>query len=70
MAGYWGFARVNDLRGVWSWYLLSATLSTVGLGDVAPTLSSTRALAIFIIPAGLIIMSYGVSANGANRALW
>jgi hypothetical protein len=46
---------------VWKAYFLSATLSTVGLGDIAPTMQATRLAAVFLLPLGLIIIGFLLS---------
>jgi len=39
------------------WYFISATISTVGIGDFAPEAQLTRGFALVMIPFGLIILS-------------
>jgi hypothetical protein len=43
------------------WYFMSATISTVGLGDFAPEFMLTRAFAIIQIPFGLFIVSFALA---------
>ena len=45
--------------------LLSATLSTVGFGDVAPVSQETRAVAVVLIPFGLVIIAFVVTWSRA-----
>ena len=67
VVGYLGLAYLDDsiagrsFDGITGWYFLSATLSTVGLGDYAPEAQMTRAFAIFLIPFGLVIIGLGIS---------
>jgi len=52
-------------EGIAGWYFLSATLSTVGLGDFAPETQVGRALAVVLIPSGLVVIGLGISFSGA-----
>mmetsp|Transcript_168 Transcript_168/g.373 ORF Transcript_168/g.373 Transcript_168/m.373 type:complete len:840 (+) Transcript_168:136-2655(+) len=60
------FVLASEFDGVVSWYFLSATLSTTGFGDFAPTTQSTRAVACFMVPFGLVIISLGMSLAYAH----
>jgi len=59
--GWYLLVRPEEMNFIWGCYYLSATLSTVGFGDVAPTKHSTRLAAIFLIPFGLIIIGFLLS---------
>ena len=48
----------TPLRGM---YLVAQSVTTVGLGDVSPSSPLTRCAAIFLIPAGMVIVSFGIS---------
>ena len=39
------------------WYFLSATMTTVGIGDYAPETQLSRGFAIVMIPSGLVVLS-------------
>jgi len=60
------FVLASEFDGVVSWYFLSATLSTTGFGDFAPTTQSTRAFACCMVPFWLVIISLGMSLSYAN----
>jgi len=62
----WNFLVDTHSRSrLWKIYFLSATLSTVGLGDIAPTTQDTRLAAIFLLPLGLIIIGFVFSYSSA-----
>ena len=62
----WNFLVDNHSRSrLWKAYFLSATLSTVGLGDIAPTTQDTRLAAVFLLPLGLIIIGFLLSFSTA-----
>lgn len=63
--GYFFLARADGMRVLDSWYYLSATLTTVGIGDFAPSTQVTRAVACFLIPCGLCIVSLVISYTQA-----
>jgi len=48
-------------------YLMAATVTTVGYGDVAPTTQLTRAFAVAVIPCGLIVLGFLFSLTQAHR---
>ena len=52
---------LNDFNVMNSFYLVSETLTTVGLGDISPQAQGTRAAAIFMIPGGLVIVTFGIA---------
>jgi hypothetical protein len=39
------------------WYFLSATMTTVGIGDYAPETQLSRVFAVLMIPSGLVVLS-------------
>lgn len=62
----WNFLVDTHYRSrLWKAYFLSATLSTVGLGDIAPTTQDTRLAAVFLLPLGLIIIGFLLSYSSA-----
>ena len=62
----WNFLVDTHSRSrLWKAYFLSATLSTVGLGDIAPTTQDTRLAAVFLLPLGLIIIGFLLSYSSA-----
>jgi len=67
LLGYFLLARTSQghIGSVWSWYFLSATMSTVGLGDFAPRTQFTRGFAIILIPFGLVIIGLFMSFGSA-----
>jgi len=53
----WGLLGHNQGLGVLdSMYLLAATITTVGIGDLYPANESSRIAAIFLIPMGLVVL--------------
>jgi hypothetical protein len=53
----WGLLGYNQGLGVLdSMYLLAATITTVGIGDLYPANESSRIAAIFLIPMGLVVL--------------
>lgn len=50
--------RDGKRRAVDAAYMLSATLTTVGYGDLAPVGQGTRAAAIVLIPFGLMVLGF------------
>ena len=63
--GWYFLIHWEGMPGLWGWYFLSATLSTVGFGDVAPTLQATRLAAVFLVPMGLVIIGFLLSFQTA-----
>jgi hypothetical protein len=61
LVGFYCLARLDGMSVLDSWYFLAATLTTVGIGDYAPTKQVTRALACFLIPFGLVVVSMCIS---------
>ena len=62
----WNFLVDTHSRSrLWKAYFLSATLSTVGLGDIAPTTQDTRLAAVFLLPLGLVIIGFVFSYSSA-----
>ena len=67
--GYLLLCRLNGYDGVVAWYMLAATVSTVGYGDVAPNTQVTRGIAAVLIPCGLAILGLCISwTQAAQRA--
>jgi len=50
------------------WYFISATISTVGLGDFAPETQLTRGFAIVMMPFGIVILSQFIGAIKMTQA--
>jgi voltage-gated potassium channel Kch len=65
--GYYAICKAEGWDSATSWYFLSTTFTTVGYGDFAPTKQSTRAIAIGILPLGLIIVGFLISASQAYQ---
>jgi len=62
-------ASLDGLTGLDCWYYIVATVTTVGFGDFAPTSQSARAASLIFMPAGLVIIGFGISfATASNRA--
>lgn len=61
--GYWTMAFYDPYIAngngfaINGWYFLSATVTTVGLGDFAPSTQLGRGFAIVMVPAGLVVLS-------------
>ena len=55
----------DGLGGVDSWYLISATIMTVGLGDVSPSSPMTRSASLVMLPLGLFFLSFLIAATEA-----
>ena len=53
---YWLLTRRDGLGALDSCYFISATLSTVGYGDLAPLTQRTRLAAVFLVPLGLVVI--------------
>eukprot|EP00615_Pteridomonas_danica_P000440 CAMPEP_0114366096 /NCGR_PEP_ID=MMETSP0101-20121206/28973_1 /TAXON_ID=38822 ORGANISM="Pteridomonas danica, Strain PT" /NCGR_SAMPLE_ID=MMETSP0101 /ASSEMBLY_ACC=CAM_ASM_000211 /LENGTH=897 /DNA_ID=CAMNT_0001514893 /DNA_START=224 /DNA_END=2914 /DNA_ORIENTATION=+ len=47
-------------------YLITATLTTVGLGDVSPSKQGVRLIAILVLPYGLIIFAFVMALTAAT----
>ena len=61
-AGTVGFMATEDLALQDSIYLTIITLSTVGYGDVIPTHSSGKLIAIFLVIFGVVLAAYSATA--------
>ena len=55
----------DGLRGVDIPYYIIATVTTVGLGDLSPSSQLHRATHIFMLPFGLVVVSFGISLASA-----
>lgn len=68
----WALAYADGLRGIDIPYFISATCTTIGLGDISASNQLNRAFAVFILPFGLVIISFVIStamAYANSRAL-
>jgi hypothetical protein len=54
--GFYFLGYKDGRSAVDSWYLLAASITTVGLGDVHPSSESARASAIGLLPLGIIVL--------------
>lgn len=63
---YGGLSQVDGLRAVDIIYLMTATITTVGLGDISPQRQLSRITAIFLLPYGLIVVSLVISLFTAH----
>lgn len=64
--GYFLTCQPQGVVGGEAFYVLSATLFTVGYGDVAPSTQVTRGFAIVLVPFGLVVLGYAFSALSAS----
>jgi len=67
LVGYYAICKTEGWDSPTSWYFLSTTFTTVGYGDYAPTKQLTRAIAIGLLPLGLIVVGIAISANQAYK---
>ena len=51
-----GLCYFDGVKGVSIPYLISASISTVGLGDIAPSTQFSRACCIFVLPFELVVI--------------
>jgi hypothetical protein len=58
-------AYSDGLRGVDIVYFISASVNTVGLGDISPQSQFHRAASVITLPFGLVILSLCLAANEA-----
>jgi hypothetical protein len=65
LVGHYAICRAEGWDSATSWYFLSITFTTVGYGDFAPTMQSTRAIAIGLLPLGLVVVGFAISASQA-----
>jgi len=65
LVGYYAICKTEGWDPASSWYFLSISFTTVGYGDYAPTKQVTRAISIVLLPLGLIIVGFAISASQA-----
>jgi voltage-gated potassium channel Kch len=64
--GYYVLAHRDGKEALDGVYFLSATLSTVGYGDLAPVKQGTRGASVVLIPFGLFIIGFALSWSRAR----
>ena len=57
----------GDWLTVDGWYFLSATMTTVGIGDYAPNTQLSRGFAVLMIPSGLVVLSVVIAGVSMYR---
>jgi hypothetical protein len=63
---YGGLSKVDGLPACDIIYLMTATITTVGFGDISPQRELSRITAIFLLPYGLIVVSLVISLFTAH----
>ena len=50
-------ARIENMPWVDIFYFISATVTTIGLGDISPQTQLNRGIGIVLLPYGLVVIS-------------
>jgi len=66
VVGWYTLCFLSDMDGLMAAYYLSATITTVGYGDIAPNKQHTRGFALVMIPFGLVIIGFVLSFKIAH----